>query len=32
MAGGDTKSEIRELLGTVPSFFETLPVSLLESE
>ena len=32
MARADTKAEIRETLGLVPGFFESLPDSLLESE
>jgi AhpD family alkylhydroperoxidase len=32
MSREDTKAEIRETLGLVPGFFESLPDSLLESE
>ena len=32
MARADTKADIRETLGLVPGFFESLPDSLLESE
>lgn len=32
MARADAKTEIREMLGLVPGFFEVLPDSLLESE
>ena len=32
MSLADTKAEIRETLGLVPGFFESLPDSLLESE
>jgi len=32
MAVADTKAEIRETLGLLPGFFESLPEALLESE
>lgn len=32
MAGADAKTEIREMLGLVPGFFDALPDSLLDSE
>ena len=32
MAGANSKSEMREMLGIVPGFFESLPEAVLDSE